>query len=83
MSNPDSDEVVNNEPDMVNHPPHYTAGPCELIEALEVILTDDEFNGFLLGNMLKYRWRRMHKGTQVQDWRKSEWYRNKYIEVSK
>ena len=60
--------------DPVNHPPHYNQGPCEFIDALEQILTPNEFRGFCLGNALKYRWRRTHKGKPGEDMQKADWY---------
>lgn len=60
--------------DPVNHPDHYTQHPMECIDVLRVILTPEEFRGFLLGNMLKYRWRADHKGQREQDLAKAAWY---------
>jgi hypothetical protein len=49
-------------PDMVNHPPHYTAGGIECINAIQAMLTPEEWRGFLKGQILKYTWREKHKG---------------------
>jgi hypothetical protein len=46
----------------------------ECIEVLRVVLTPDEFRGFCLGNVIKYRWRRKLKGNAEQDERKASWY---------
>ncbi len=48
--------------DLVNHPPHYTAGGIECLDAIRAALTDEEFRGFCKGNVLKYVWRERHKG---------------------
>ena len=40
----------------VNHPTHYCLGNIECIEAIESMLTRDEFRGFLWGNAFKYLW---------------------------
>lgn len=64
-----SDEI-----DAVNHPPHYNQHDMECIDVLRVLLTEDEFRGFCLGNMLKYRWRAGDKGDAGEDMAKSKWY---------
>jgi hypothetical protein len=38
----------------VNSPAHYTNGKVECIDAIESMLTRDEFIGYLRGNILKY-----------------------------
>jgi hypothetical protein len=65
-------------PDSVNHPTHY-ADSCSLecIDVMELILGDDHFAGFLLGNAFKYLWRHKHKGGK-EDLRKAKWYLNKF-----
>lgn len=67
-----SDEKV----DMINHPPHYTQGGIECIDALEAASTQEEFRGFLRLNAMKYLWRARHKGG-IEDYKKGIWYLNK------
>ena len=46
--------------DMVNHPPHYTQGEIECIEAIKYInnkLHMEGYEGYCLGNFIKYIWR--------------------------
>ena len=46
--------------DMVNHPPHYTQGEIECIEAIRYInnkLHMEGYEGYCLGNFIKYIWR--------------------------
>ena len=46
--------------DMVNHPPHYTQGKIECIEAIKYInnkLHTKGYEGYCLGNFIKYIWR--------------------------
>ena len=46
--------------DMVNHPPHYTQGEIECIEAIKYInnkLHTEGYKGYCLGNFIKYIWR--------------------------
>lgn len=55
-------------PDMVNHPPHYTAHPSG-VECIQIT----EHMGFCLGNAMKYIWRADLKNG-VEDLRKARWY---------
>ena len=66
--------------DAVNHPPHYNNGKIECIEAIEAMLTHEEFVGYLRGNSLKYRWRFRYKNG-VQDLDKATWYENKLKQI--
>ena len=61
------------EPDPIN-PPHYTAGDIEFIDALESMLSADEFRGFIRGSAAKYLWRLGSKGASVEDTKKAQWY---------
>ena len=63
-------------PDMVNHPPHYTSGNIECIEAIKAALTPDEFRGYIKGNAIKYCWRERTKGGD-ESLRKAVWYLNR------
>jgi hypothetical protein len=68
--------------DNVNNPPHYNKGGVECIEAIESMLTAEEFIGYLRGNSLKYRWRFRYKNG-IEDLYKANWYEDrliKYIE---
>lgn len=68
------------EPDMVNHPPHYTFGGIETIDYIKAKLTPEEYRGYLKGNILKYGSRVGHKGDPAQDAGKLKWYATKYAE---
>jgi len=57
------------QPDLVNHPPHYTGHPS----GVECI-TITEHMGFNLGNAVKYVWRADLKGDALEDLRKAVWY---------
>jgi len=68
--------------DNVNNPSHYNKGGVECIEAIESMLTTEEFIGYLRGNSLKYRWRFRYKNG-IEDLYKARWYEDrliKYIE---
>lgn len=60
--------------DMVNHPPHYTAGKFEVIDVLE-----DWELGFHLGNTVKYIARAGKKGDALEDLKKARWYLDREI----
>jgi len=64
--------------DMVNNPPHYKTGKLEVIDILEDQLTQEEFCGYLRGNILKYLFRYKNKGG-VTDLQKAQWYLTKLI----
>lgn len=65
---------VSPDTEMVNSPVHYAAqGSIECIDAMESMLSPEEFIGYLRGNSFKYRWRFRHKNGK-QDLDKAEWY---------
>lgn len=54
--------------DSVDHPPHYNAGPIEVIDAIEAWGLR-----FALGSAVKYIARHAHKGTPIEDLKKARW----------
>lgn len=60
---------------MVNHPPHYTFGSIEVIDII-----DDWKLGFCEGQVVKYVARAKHKGAELQDLKKAQWYLNRLVE---
>ena len=60
--------------DMVNHPPHYTAGGIETIDFIEA-----KQLGYNLGNVVKYVSRNALKGDQLENLKKAQWYLNREI----
>ena len=53
-------EVKLEKEDMVNHPKHYTQGEIECIDAIKYIndkLHMEGYEGYCLGNFIKYIWR--------------------------
>ena len=57
------------EVDMVNSPPHYTAGGVETIDFIEA-----KNLNYNLGNAVKYITRAGLKGDRVEDLQKAKWY---------
>ena len=73
-------EVANDYTDPVERPSHYTAGNIECIDAIKAATTQEEFEGFLRGNVLKYLWRCNLKSNKTEDLNKARWYLNRLIE---
>lgn len=65
--------------DVVNSPKHYTAGSIETIDYIEDNLSAEGFEGYMVGNVLKYISRYRHKNG-VEDLRKARWYLDRLIE---
>ena len=63
----------------VNSPAHYNNGSIVCIDAIESMLTKEEFVGFLRGNILKYQWRYKQKNG-AEDLKKAQWYFDKLKE---
>ena len=70
--------------DPVDQPDHYNKGSIEAIEAIKASMPNQEFNGYLKGNALKYLWRYDYKGKPVEYLRKCRWYIDRLIkEINK
>ena len=67
--------------DMVNSPPHYNKSGIECIEAIKA-MTDEGFQFYLQGNIMKYLWRYRYKNGS-QDLEKALFYLQKMIKVVK
>ena len=67
-------------PDLVNSPPHYTQGGIETIDFIKAKLTDEEFTGYLKGNVIKYLTRADLKGNPAQDLAKAKWYLDRLVQ---
>ena len=65
--------------DNVNNPAHYGQGKIEAIEYIEDFLTEEEYQGYLRGNIAKYLHRFKYKNG-VEDLKKAQWYLNRLIE---
>lgn len=65
--------------DKVNRPSHYTSGGIETIDFIRAKLTDEQWEGYLVGNIMKYISRYRHKNG-VEDLKKAQWYLNRLIE---
>lgn len=68
---------MTDQPDMVNHPPHYTFGKFEPIDVIE-----DWELGFHEGNTVKYiaRAGRKDPKKRLEDLEKAKWYLDRLVE---
>lgn len=62
-------------------PEHYKSGGIETWDYMQAKMTKEQFEGYLLGNVLKYCSRYQHKNG-VEDLKKAEVYLKKLIELS-
>ncbi len=66
-----NDGLVYNAPerttgDLINKPKHYQLiGDLEAIDVIAMAMTEDQFFGYCLGNILKYRLRNGKKGSSI------------------
>lgn len=72
-------EAIDAKEDKVNHPSHYTFGEIEVIDYIRDKMTPDEFQGYCMGNILKYVSRHKHKAG-VEDLKKAQVYLGWLIE---
>lgn len=66
--------MTDREPDLVNHPSHYTHSNIEPIDVIEA--WDLPYH---LGQVIKYIGRYRHKGTGLLDLRKAHWYLCRHV----
>lgn len=70
-------DIKDMQPDLVNHPPHYTNHPSG-VECIQIT----EHMGFLMGNAMKYLWRADLKNG-IEDLEKAAWYIQREIRKRK
>ncbi len=66
--------------DPVNHPPHYTTGGIETLDVIRAKMSSDRFQGYLMGNVLKYLLRCEYKEKRIEDIKKAQFYLNALVE---
>lgn len=62
------------------HKHYYEKSAEQPIEVMRDILTDEQFEGFLMGNIIKYRMRARYKGDYKGDMEKANVYSH-WLEV--
>lgn len=65
--------------DPVAHPPHYTNGDIECIDAIRSSLGISGFRAYCRGNAFKYIWRAPFKNNTEEDMKKAKWYIDAYL----
>tara|TARA_R110000803_G_scaffold47434_3_gene98938 strand:- start:5162 stop:5416 length:255 start_codon:yes stop_codon:yes gene_type:complete len=80
---PDEKKYLKELEGAVNNPNHYNQNGKETIELIKESMTEEEFSGYLRGNVLKYVCRYKHKGMPLKDLMKANWYINRLIEETK
>ena len=71
-------EDYNKQYNNVHSPAHYNQGQTECIDAIEAMLSQEEYIGYLRGNSMKYRWRFRYKNG-FEDLNKAEWYEKRLV----
>lgn len=68
--------------DMINHPPHYTAGRFEVIEVIEDAIkrAPDPVLGNCQGQVLRYVLRMWDKDDPETNARKARWYLERLLQ---
>ena len=69
----DMEEPRQEEYDPVHNPSHYMQGHIETIDKIKLLLTPEEYLGYLKGNVIKYD-RAPFKGAMEQDYDKQKVY---------
>ena len=64
--------------DIINSPGHYADSTIECIDAMEAMMTPEQFIGYLRGNVFKYQWR-YEKKNGIEDLKKAQWYLDKLV----
>lgn len=72
---------MQNEPDMVNQPPHYKQNAMECIDEMVAMFGYPDVIAFCRCNAWKYRYRAPHKGSREEDMKKADWYIKKANEL--
>ena len=66
--------------DNVNHPPHYTQGGIECIDAMVAAFGAEAVKTYCKINAFKYVWRTDYKNG-AEDIEKADWYLKKYLSL--
>ena len=75
----DLNECIGQAVDVVNHPPHYTQGGIECIDAIKAATVGKTgIEAVAVANVVKYLWRYEEKNG-LEDVKKAKWYLNKLI----
>lgn len=73
---------INENKDVINAPSHYTSGGIETIDYMKAKMSDEQYKGYLLGNVIKYTSRFQIKNG-LQDLEKAQWYLDRLVGLMK
>lgn len=62
--------------------PHYDAGGIEAFDVMKAKLPREQFEGYILGNILKYAMRCNHKDSYIRDIEKIKVYANLLYDIT-
>ena len=67
------------------NPSHYRKGGIETIDYIKAVLTPEQFDGYCIGNVIKYvsRYKEKNPTSPETDLKKARWYLNAIIEEYK
>lgn len=65
--------------DDINSPSHYTSGGIEVLDYIKAKLTNEQLEGYCIGNVIKYVSRYQHKNG-LEDLKKARVYLDKIIQ---
>lgn len=65
----------------VEHPSHYNQNSLETLDVIKGTMSSEQFEGFLVGNILKYISRYKFKNG-AEDLKKARFYLDKLIDVT-
>tara|TARA_R100001244_G_scaffold9676_4_gene11762 strand:+ start:88 stop:333 length:246 start_codon:yes stop_codon:yes gene_type:complete len=66
--------------DNINNPPHYNYSSIETIDIIKNSMDEHMYQGYLIGNVLKYVCRYKYKGEELSDLKKARWYLTRLID---
>ncbi len=64
--------------DTIN-PDHYKIGGINVIDIAQAKSSPEAFRGFLFLSAVKYIFRAAHKGNELEDWKKAQWFVERMI----
>lgn len=65
--------------DDIDNPEHYKIGGMDVIDYCRMKFTQEEFNGAMKFNVIKYLIRANHKGQKLKDFKKAQHYMDRLV----
>ena len=67
--------------DEIREPRHYTQGPIECIEAIDLMIGEESAIDYCRALAAKYLWRLPHKGEALEDAKKAQFYIERLVDM--